>query len=175
MAGSGPARGQSVLTYVIIGVIAVGVGLAIRSRWLAQDEAPQDASSVPVTAAPTPIPPQNVPMEPSSEVRDEAAKREIVAMPHAADFYPDSAKRAGEEGRVVVRICANAEGIVQTANVTSTSGFPDLDDAALRYARSVRVRGRNASGGTVPTCVGLPIKFALNATPRLTSMPVSPR
>jgi len=53
--------------------------------------------------------------------------------------YPTRAAREGREGRVGVRVTINAEGRVSSCSVTSSSGSPDLDEAACegmeRYAR----------------------------------------
>ncbi|CCA94311.1 MULTISPECIES: energy transducer TonB [unclassified Novosphingobium] len=53
--------------------------------------------------------------------------------------YPTRAAREEREGRVGVRVSINADGRVSSCSVTSSSGSPDLDEAACdgmtRYAR----------------------------------------
>ena len=47
-------------------------------------------------------------------------------------YYPAAAKRAGEQGSVVVLIFVAANGRVTDSRVESSSGVPRLDDAAIR-------------------------------------------
>jgi TonB family protein len=48
--------------------------------------------------------------------------------------YPVTAQRAGEEGTVVVNVFVTQSGKPQRFNVAKSSGYPDLDDAAVATA-----------------------------------------
>lgn len=48
--------------------------------------------------------------------------------------YPAAAQRAGEEGTVVVRVYVNEWGRPQDANIAKSSGYMDLDTAAIETA-----------------------------------------
>jgi TonB family protein len=48
--------------------------------------------------------------------------------------YPESAQRAGEEGAVIVRVYVSSSGRPMKADIAQSSGFDDLDDAALETA-----------------------------------------
>jgi protein TonB len=48
--------------------------------------------------------------------------------------YPPSSKRAGEEGVVVLQLYVKEDGRVGDAKVEKSSGFPKLDEAALKEA-----------------------------------------
>jgi len=52
----------------------------------------------------------------------------------AADYYPDASKRAEEEGRVIVKFTLANDGrpITESIQVNTSSGFPRLDEAAIR-------------------------------------------
>jgi len=52
--------------------------------------------------------------------------------------YPRAARRAGIEGRAIVRILIDASGNVLSVELASSSGHDILDNAALEAARSVK-------------------------------------
>lgn len=56
---------------------------------------------------------------------------------YRADFeapYPPASQRMGETGTVVVRVVVGVDGRVVRASIAQSSGFPRLDDAALKRA-----------------------------------------
>ncbi|MFN3304384.1 MAG: energy transducer TonB, partial [Roseateles sp.] len=52
--------------------------------------------------------------------------------------FPALAKRAGEQGTVVLRITVDATGRLKQASVHRSSGFERIDQAALQDIRSAR-------------------------------------
>jgi protein TonB len=54
----------------------------------------------------------------------------------AHQFYPEAARRRGEQGTVLVRFEADRSGHVLDASVVRGSGAPALDEAALKLLRS---------------------------------------
>lgn len=48
--------------------------------------------------------------------------------------YPESSQRAGEEGTVIVRVYVTSSGHPTQAAVARSSGFSDLDNAAVETA-----------------------------------------
>lgn len=74
--------------------------------------------------------------------------------------YPESARRRGEQGTVIVTLTVDEEGHCTAAEVKSSSGSASLDEAAVaaclewRFTRAPRSR----SG---PRVVHLPIRFAI--------------
>ncbi|HMW49272.1 MAG TPA: energy transducer TonB, partial [Cellvibrionaceae bacterium] len=48
--------------------------------------------------------------------------------------YPSESKKLGEEGPVGLALYLNEEGKVQEARVETSSGFPRLDEAAVKQA-----------------------------------------
>lgn len=76
--------------------------------------------------------------------------------------YPEAAKKAGIEGRVVVQFIVNADGLTENATVTRGIGY-GCDEEALRLVRSMsRWRPAKVNGKPVRSYFSLPIKFALN-------------
>jgi TonB family protein len=90
----------------------------------------------------------------------------ILFMPNVNDYYPAAARRLGEEGRVVVKYCADVTGTAQSADVVTTSGVPSLDEAATRFALAARFQFVTEGSVPVASCANLPVKFELqNASP----------
>jgi protein TonB len=77
-------------------------------------------------------------------------------------YYPASARRRAEQGTVTVRVLVGADGSVERAEISDSSGFDSLDDAALETVRS-RWRFVPARHGAiaVESWVLVPIRFAL--------------
>jgi len=68
-------------------------------------------------------------------------------------FYPDSSRRAEYEGSVTVKAWVSASGCAQQASVYTSSGVPELDDAAMRWTQQARFspaeRDHQAVDGTL--------------------------
>lgn len=56
--------------------------------------------------------------------------------------YPERARRQGQEGRVLVRVVADANGNVTSAQVARSSGNSALDEAALKQARRAKIKAQ---------------------------------
>jgi TonB family protein len=58
-----------------------------------------------------------------------------VGLPHTcAYWYPASAMRAGKEGSVLLSFVITTSGTVRNPKVEASSGYPDLDRAAMDCA-----------------------------------------
>lgn len=78
--------------------------------------------------------------------------------------YPPLSRRAGEQGRVVLRVHVDATGVPTTVQVQMTSGFERLDKVATATVKRWRfIPGRQGST-PVPTWVDVPITFSLEDT-----------
>ncbi|AXJ95082.1 MULTISPECIES: energy transducer TonB [unclassified Sphingomonas] len=69
--------------------------------------------------------------------RDRSAPPQPLGSPaqwFGADNYPPAAMRAGEQGRVFVRLSIDNKGSVTDCVVQRSSGFPDLDNATCVLA-----------------------------------------
>jgi protein TonB len=76
-------------------------------------------------------------------------------------YYPETSRRNGEEGRVGVKTCVAATGKTVSIEVANTSGFPMLDEAAMKVARAMKFKPATSEGKPVESCATLPIKFTL--------------
>ncbi len=76
--------------------------------------------------------------------------------------YPDSARRAGREGRVLLRVLVDAEGRAKAVEVNSSSGHGMLDQAASEALKKWRFVPAHADGRPIETWVKVPIEFQLS-------------
>ena len=65
-------------------------------------------------------------------------KLKITYQPSADSYYPSSSKRSGEKGEAEVKIVVGETGVVESASILRSSGFPRLDQAAIEVSRSYR-------------------------------------
>jgi protein TonB len=76
--------------------------------------------------------------------------------------YPETARRAGWEGRVTVRVEVSADGVPTSVTLGKSSGYGVLDQAALRAVKSWRFQPRSVGGVAMAGVVEVPVHFALN-------------
>ena len=134
----------------------------------AEDPLPPDPAA-PKLAEPEPerermetpeIPP---PSSPAPAVAPKQAKIDAPPKPNKAikPDYPKGARQRGEQGDVVLEIRVNAAGIVDRVDVVSPSGFPELDEAAVRAARAARFTPAKSGGSAVASTARLTLTFKL--------------
>ena len=75
--------------------------------------------------------------------------------------YPAASRRMREEGRVIVLVDINTEGIVERARIDTTSGYARLDEAALAAARTARFKPLTRNGVAYSARAKLPFDFVL--------------
>ncbi|MBV8505101.1 MAG: energy transducer TonB [Alphaproteobacteria bacterium] len=104
-------------------------------------------------AAPAPAPPQTamaatpVPAPVPSPEASAGYRALLSAWLESHKRYPDAARQRGEEGRAVLRFSVDRSGRVLDYVVTSSSGYPDLDQSVEEMMR----------GATLPPFpVGMP-------------------
>ena len=83
--------------------------------------------------------------QPPNQARIDAPPRPLKAI---RPEYPKASRQRGEEGDVVVVLSINEQGHVESASVAESSGYQELDAAAIRAANKARFspakRGRTA-------------------------------
>jgi protein TonB len=112
-------------------------------------EAPPPVIAAP--AAPSPAPP--APVVPPSFLAD--------YLHNPAPPYPPSARRIGEQGRVVLRVLVNAEGQPEQVELRTSSGSPRLDGSALETVRRWKFVPARQGERPVAAWVLVPISFRL--------------
>ena len=75
--------------------------------------------------------------------------------------YPKGARQRGEQGDVVLEICVNAEGTVDAVSVATSSGFAELDEAAVRAAKAARFSPARSGRDPVASTARLKLQFKL--------------
>lgn len=125
------------------------------------------ARSVPSPVAVTNVPP------PAAEVMQVATfippsdtSSIIVVTESEVDYlvkpqvhYPTAAKRAGEQGTVVLAVWVDVRGCVEKIAVHLSSGYARLDDAAVRAVRALKVRPYQRNGVALPVQIRIPVEF----------------
>ena len=113
----------------------------------------QDVTDKPPPPAPPPPP----------RVAGTAAKMKSAVDPD--QYYPPGAKRREEQGSPVVQACVGANGkLVREPVITETSGFPELDGAAVKVAKANRYTPGTENGAAVAeSCVKFKVKFVIKA------------
>jgi len=76
--------------------------------------------------------------------------------------YPKDAEKKGIEGTVDLRILVTEKGTVDEVEITRSSGYPAMDEAAVRAAKRTRFRPAIKDGRRVAMWINYPIQFALS-------------
>jgi protein TonB len=75
--------------------------------------------------------------------------------------YPESARREGQQGMVTVRVLVNEEGRPRSLELSRSSGFAALDQAAMETVRRCRFHPAYDGEKRVARWVPVPIEFSL--------------
>lgn len=75
--------------------------------------------------------------------------------------YPDTARRQGWEGRVMVRASVDPNGKVTAVSVAVSSGYGVLDQAALRAVKGWQFLPKSIGGTPTASIVEVPVNFSL--------------
>lgn len=75
--------------------------------------------------------------------------------------YPRGARRRGEEGEVLLKLEIDVAGVVKAAAVIDSSGFPELDSAAVNAAMGAKFKPAFSEGSAIPSVLSLKFAFKL--------------
>lgn len=75
--------------------------------------------------------------------------------------YPEIARKAGIEGRVIVNVLVDVSGRVIETKVLKSLGHSGCDDAAIKAIRSVKWKPAKQRDRPVKVWVGIPVIFKL--------------
>ena len=75
--------------------------------------------------------------------------------------YPDSARREGKEGRVILRVLVDEQGRSKSVEVNRSSGSQALDHAAANTMQRWRFSPARSGDTPVESWVKIPIDFRL--------------
>lgn len=114
---------------------------------------PAPPAPAPVVAAAEPAPVQAPVLEPP--------RADMAYLNNPAPSYPAVSKRAGEQGRVLLRVRVDAQGQVEKVEVQATSGFARLDEAALSAVRRWRFVPARQGDRAIAGWAVVPVAFSL--------------
>ncbi len=75
--------------------------------------------------------------------------------------YPEDARKAGIQGRVIVQVLISEKGRVEDARVIKSSGHTACDRAAVNAIKSVAWNPATQKGKPMPVWVAVPVMFKL--------------
>lgn len=116
---------------------------------------PRPQAAAPVDHAPQTAPP-SMPQAPKTVSIGQVA---YINPPNA--IYPERSRRAGQQGRVVMRVLVDRTGRPAQVSVAQSSGHVALDEAAMSAVRASLLRPYSENGVPQPVWVLMPIDFVL--------------
>ncbi len=93
--------------------------------------------------------------------RVELPSSDAAFLRNPAPAYPPRSRQFGEQGRVVVRVLVDAEGLPQRAQVYQSSGHNRLDQAAVATVLQWRYLPGRRAGVPEAMWLNVPISFVL--------------
>ena len=75
--------------------------------------------------------------------------------------YPKGARQRGEQGDVILEIRVNASGTVDDVKVATSSGFAELDAAAMKAAKAAKFSPARSGHDSVASTARLKLQFKL--------------
>jgi protein TonB len=131
--------------------------------------AAREAPPPPAAAEPQPVTPA---VTPAPVAAAPAATPPVSVVPPSLDAaylnnpppaYPAGARRAGQQGKVMLRVLVNASGSPDRVEIRSSSGFDRLDNAALDAVKHWRFLPARQGDTPVAAWVLVPITFTLES------------
>ena len=143
---------------------------------------PKPVESPQPVATPTPppakliveAPPTNAPVvfgdassaRPGKDATTTPRQPEVRAAPNyrknPEPLYPAAARRRREQGLVLLTVKVTAQGRAANVELKQTSGFPTLDDAALRAVREWEFEPARLGGLPVDSQIEVPVRYQLS-------------
>ncbi len=76
-------------------------------------------------------------------------------------YYPEEAKRLGQQGLVILNVIVNNKGKAKSVNLELSAGYHLLDESAVQAVKSWRFKPAMISGVPIESEVEVPIRFKL--------------
>lgn len=127
------------------------------------------SASVPETTtkaeatAPAPVPAPTQAAEASTLAVLVPPRFDANYLNNPAPVYPPLSRRLGEQGRVLLRVYVEPDGVASRVEINSGSGFERLDHAALSAVRKWRFVPARQGSAAVGAWVVVPIHFSLRS------------
>jgi periplasmic protein TonB len=101
--------------------------------------------------------------EPIAEDIIEPPRFGVSYLNNPAPDYPRLSRKAGEEGRVVMKVLVSAEGLADEVQIEKTSGSERLDNAAMDAVKKWRFIPAKKNNQPLSAYVLVPMKFSLDS------------
>jgi TonB family protein len=100
----------------------------------------------------------------TSDVQPRPGPANMASGANPADFYPPGSKRRAEQGTPIVKACVGPSGnLLRDPEVVVSSGFPEIDAAAIKVAKASRYKAGSEDGVPLPeSCIKFKVKFVIN-------------
>jgi protein TonB len=117
------------------------------------------AAEIAASAAAVAAAPAAAPAAPAAGPRTITSGVEYIRAPQPE--YPALSKRMGEQGRVVLRVLVNEQGLPDQVVVQTSSGYPRLDEAGRQAALRALFKPHMVDGRPVAIFVIVPLNFQM--------------
>jgi len=87
----------------------------------------------------------------------------VAYLNNPAPAYPSISRRAGEQGRVLLKVLVSEKGLAETVQLDSSSGYEKLDRAAIETVKKWSFIPAKRSNQPVSAYVLVPVKFSLSS------------
>ena len=115
-----------------------------------------------VETSPAPVAVQAPPAPPAPPPQPKIIPASAVQyLEPPAPEYPRLSKRNAESGKVMVRVYIDVAGMPRNAQVSTSSGFARLDDAAVSAVQKARFKPYTENGQPTAGWTYVPINFEL--------------
>lgn len=114
--------------------------------------APQQVASSREEAPPAPAP-----------VALTAARFDADYLNNPAPVYPPLSRKSQEEGKVLLQVQVSANGEAESVQIKQSSGYPRLDEAAMKAVRKWRFVPARRGTEAVASSVVVPLTFRLES------------
>jgi len=110
-----------------------------------------------------PAPPAASPAPAAPPVAPRQARVDALPKPRRTirPDYPRESRQRGEQGEVSLELDVDEHGAVGDVRVIRSSGYPLLDEAAVRAARAARFTPAKSAGRSVSSAARLTLEFRL--------------
>jgi len=113
-----------------------------------------------ITVAVAPAAPASAAPEPAAPTRMLPASALQYLQP-PVPVYPRASRRAGEAGRVVVRVFVDEAGLPRNVQVSQSCGHARLDEAAVQAVQNARFKPATHNGAPLSGWALIPLTFDL--------------
>lgn len=130
-----------------------------------QDTSPAEPAPIDTTVStapsPTAAPARNQADNPADAIPQTPPKFDAAYLLNPKPAYPSMSRRLGEEGRVMLWVMVEADGVPSKVEIRTSSGHARLDQAAVDAVRNWKFVPARRGSEPVSAPVVVPLSFAL--------------